>query len=68
MSDWLDADPRRAEKLADVCFDVPEWAPDDHAIDMPRLRLTPSPQATRRCHSSILPLGTTGQYRNANGR
>jgi hypothetical protein len=28
VSDWLDADPRRAEKLADVCFDVPEWSPD----------------------------------------
>jgi hypothetical protein len=27
VSDWLDADPRRAEKLVDVCFDVPEWAP-----------------------------------------
>jgi hypothetical protein len=29
VSDWLDADPRRAEKLADVCFDVPEWTPED---------------------------------------
>jgi hypothetical protein len=28
VSDWLDSDPRRAEKLADVCFDVPEWEPD----------------------------------------
>jgi hypothetical protein len=24
VSDWLDADPRRGEKLADVCFDVAE--------------------------------------------
>jgi AAA domain len=28
VSDWLDADPRRGEKLADVCFDVPLWTPD----------------------------------------
>ena len=27
VSDWLDADPRNAEKLVDVCFDVPEWEP-----------------------------------------
>ena len=27
VSDWLDADPRHAEKLEKVCFDVPEWAP-----------------------------------------
>jgi RecA-family ATPase len=25
VSDWLDADPRCAEKLVDVCFDVAEW-------------------------------------------
>ena len=31
VSDWLDADPSRAEKLADVCFNVPEWAPE--AVD-----------------------------------
>jgi hypothetical protein len=28
VSDWLDADARRAEKFVDVCFDVPEWSPD----------------------------------------
>ena len=28
VSDWLDADPRRAEKLIDICFDVAEWTPD----------------------------------------
>jgi RecA-family ATPase len=27
VSNWLDADPQRAKKLADVCFDVPEWTP-----------------------------------------
>jgi RecA-family ATPase len=31
VSDWLDADPRRAEHLADVCFDVQVWTPDDAA-------------------------------------
>jgi hypothetical protein len=28
VSDWLDADPRRADKLVDICFDAPPWAPD----------------------------------------
>jgi RecA-family ATPase len=28
VSDWLDADPSRAEKLVDVCFGMPEWTPD----------------------------------------
>ena len=27
VSDWLDADPRRAEKLERVCYDVPVWMP-----------------------------------------
>jgi hypothetical protein len=26
VSDWLEEDPTRAEKLAEVCFDVPLWA------------------------------------------
>src|SRR5207344_2680775 len=29
VSDWLDADPRRAEKLIDICFSVPLWTPDN---------------------------------------
>ena len=29
VSDWLDADPRRAEKLVEVCFDVPLWEPGE---------------------------------------
>jgi putative DNA primase/helicase len=29
VSDWLDADPRRAEKLIEVCFDVREWELDE---------------------------------------
>jgi hypothetical protein len=28
VSDWLDADPRRADKLAEICFDTPLWTPD----------------------------------------
>jgi AAA domain len=27
-SDWLDADPRHAEKLVDICFDAPLWTPE----------------------------------------
>jgi RecA-family ATPase len=33
VSDWLDADARRAEKLGDVCFDVQVWTPDDPAAN-----------------------------------
>jgi RecA-family ATPase len=29
VSDWLNVDPNRAGKLVDVCFDVPEWVPND---------------------------------------
>ena len=35
VSDWLDADPRRAEKLADLCFDVAEWFPGTTPLAMP---------------------------------
>ncbi len=31
VSDWLDADPRRANKLIGVCFNVPVWTPSDGA-------------------------------------
>jgi RecA-family ATPase len=33
VSDWLDADPRRAEKLVDVCFDAAVWTPDEDTAD-----------------------------------
>jgi hypothetical protein len=33
VSDWLDADPRRAEKLPEVCLDTPLWEPDQHDGD-----------------------------------
>jgi hypothetical protein len=29
VSDWLEADPSRADKLVDICFDAPEWKLDD---------------------------------------
>ena len=32
VSDWLDADPRNAGKLVDVCFDAPLWTPESNAI------------------------------------
>jgi RecA-family ATPase len=28
VSDWLDADPHRADKLVDLCFSTPEWTSD----------------------------------------
>jgi len=28
VSDWLDAEPQRAEKLIDICFNIGEWRPD----------------------------------------
>jgi hypothetical protein len=28
VSDWLDQDPRRSEKLVNICFDTPVWTPD----------------------------------------
>ena len=30
VSKWLDADPRRAEKLVNICFDVPLWEPNNN--------------------------------------
>jgi RecA-family ATPase len=36
VSDWLDADPRRADRLIDVCFDAPIWAPDSETENEPQ--------------------------------
>ena len=33
VSDWLDADPRRAERLPEIAFDAPVWEPDQHDGD-----------------------------------
>jgi 5S rRNA maturation endonuclease (ribonuclease M5) len=35
VSDWLDADPKRAEKLVDICFDTPLWTPETNTIATP---------------------------------
>ena len=45
VSDWLDADPRRAEKLADVCFEAPVWTPSDDATSPPPDPKQPEPAA-----------------------
>ena len=34
VSDWLDADPRRAGKFVDTCFEAPLWAPPNAATDV----------------------------------
>jgi RecA-family ATPase len=48
LSDWLDADPHRAEKLADVCFDVPEWTPEDAGANAEEEPATdPEPRKSR---------------------
>jgi RecA-family ATPase len=31
VSDWLDSDPRRADKFVDICFDAPLWTPNEAA-------------------------------------
>jgi hypothetical protein len=36
VSDWLDADPRRADKLIDICFDAPVWNPDSATMAVPQ--------------------------------
>jgi putative DNA primase/helicase len=35
VSNWLDADSRRAEKLVDVCFEVPQWEPSKGTANDP---------------------------------
>jgi len=47
VSDWLDADPHRAKTLADVCLDVPVWAPSKQNNDMPAKPAPDKPQTLR---------------------
>ena len=73
VSDWLDADPRRAEKLERVCYDVPVWMPgtaDASPLLLPRLRLRqmPSPQAKCHCHLSTLQHGRERLCQIGHGR
>jgi hypothetical protein len=55
VSDWLDADARRAEKFVDVCFDVPEW--------FRMLLLAPTAPAEKM----IIELGSKPRQNSANG-
>ena len=75
VSDWLDADPGRAEKLIDICFSVPLGTPV-----IPELNVRPEtknddsgkstlPQARRRrCRSSTSWPGMTEKCQSENGR
>src|SRR5204863_9152027 len=40
VSGWLYAEPRRTEKLADVCFDAPLWTPETTDAIKPTADLT----------------------------
>jgi hypothetical protein len=46
VSDWLDADPKRAEILADLCLKAPHWTPETPPTvpaDDPSDRVLPTP-------------------------
>jgi RecA-family ATPase len=45
VSDWLDADSHRAEKLTNICFDVAEWTPDDSSTAKDELKPAPDEPA-----------------------
>ena len=50
VSDWLDAHPRNADRLVDICFDAPLWAPDTTKGQQTNLRgplLAPLRRAAR---------------------
>jgi AAA domain/Toprim-like len=56
VSDWLDADPRRAEKLVNVCFDTPFWGPpQDEPINDQEPPCSPSPSPSPPSPSSSSP-------------
>ncbi len=55
VSDWLDADPHHAEKLAEVCFDVPEWKPEA-ALPVADAKAADSKISTESKPTSELPL------------
>ena len=42
VSDWLDRDPSRASKLADICFDAPIWSLDAEAKEASKENLSSS--------------------------
>jgi RecA-family ATPase len=64
VSDWLDADPRRADKLADVCFAAPLWSPDQ--VDNRTLKNkaeTPTAETTEQKETAVsLPFLNIGAW------
>ena len=76
VSDWLDADPHRAKKFANVCFDVPLWEPTGDETPPPDKPETATPEASteskpamkHRYRLSISPHGMINRCRNVNGR
>jgi AAA domain len=58
VSDWLDADPRRAETLAEICFKVPEWTPTAGICSSSspwKYHTGKAPTPARWCIKGILP-------------
>jgi RecA-family ATPase len=45
-SDWLEADPKRAEKLVDVCFDSPIWEPSADTVIEEKIESVEEPDAS----------------------
>ena len=45
VSDWLDADPSRADQLVDVCLQAPIWTPEP---ELPSLHVLLQPATARR--------------------
>jgi RecA-family ATPase len=78
VSDWLDADPERAGKLVDVCFDVQEWTPseaddgDNDAraplswVDMSRWDVEPMPERKWAIPDRV-PLNQAGLFSGEGG-
>jgi hypothetical protein len=60
VSDWLDADARRAEKLVEISFNAPVWTPkDDTATEAPpspwRFHTDEDPEPTAWLIKGVLP-------------
>jgi RecA-family ATPase len=78
VSDWLDADPERAGKLVDVCFEVQEWTPseadgtDSDAraplswLDMSRWDVEPVPERKWAIRDRV-PLNQAGLFSGEGG-
>jgi AAA domain/Toprim-like len=59
VSDWLDADARRAEKLVEASFDAPVWTPKDIVTEAPpslwRFHTDQDPEPTAWLIKGVLP-------------